>query len=235
MLNYSFSLIIFSSRSCVFLGQIQIIVEGMTASGKSTVVNLLSERLGFQVMPEEFRDPLDLLGRFHHNRKWAFPMQLNFLVTRFAQYLCASEEDNYILDRSVFGDKVYAMLYYRDGYFRDSQLGCYLTLYDSLLRYVMKPKLFVIVRCEFGEIMRRIHSRGRQDEIDAGESYWRNLYDAYMPFLDFLKSELPGDIDFIELNLSDPKFITTPSMVDDFLGQVARYFPERRILPGHES
>ena len=207
----------------------------MTASGKSTIVNLLSERLGFQVMPEEFRDPLDLLSRFHHDRKWAFPMQLNFLVTRFAQYLCASEEDNYILDRSVFGDKVYAMLYYRNGYFKDSQLGCYLTLYDSLLHYVKKPKLFIIVRCEFNEIMRRIHDRGRQDEIDAGVEYWRSLYDAYMPFLDFVKSELQGDINFLELDLSDPKFIDTPSMTDEFLRNVQRFFPDRKILNPNEN
>lgn len=217
------------------MGQIQIIVEGMTASGKSTIVNLLSERLGFQVMPEEFRDPLDLLSRFHHDRKWAFPMQLNFLVTRFAQYLCASEEDNYILDRSVFGDKVYAMLYYRNGYFKDSQLGCYLTLYESLLHYVKKPKLFIIVRCEFNEIMRRIHDRGRQDEIDAGVEYWRSLYDAYMPFLDFVKSELQGDINFLELDLSDPKFIDTPSMTDEFLRNVQRFFPDRKILNTNEN
>ena len=201
----------------------------MTASGKSTVVNLLSERLGFEIMPEEFRDPLDLLSRFHHDRKWAFPMQLNFLVTRFAQYLCASEKDNYILDRSVFGDKVYAMLYYRNGYFRDSQLGCYLTLYDSLLRYVQKPRLFVLVRCEFNEIIRRIHERGRQDEIDAGVEYWRSLYDAYMPFLDFLKNELGSEITFYELELSDPKFIETPSMTDAFIEDIRKFFPERKL------
>lgn len=217
------------------MGQIQIIVEGMTASGKSTIVNLLSQRLGFDVMPEEFRDPLDLLSRFHHDHKWAFPMQLNFLVTRFAQYLCASEKDNYILDRSVFGDKVYAMLYYRSGYFKDSQFGCYLTLYDSLLRNVKAPKLFVVVRCEFDEIMRRIQSRGRQDEIDVGVDYWKSLYDAYMPFLDFLQNELQRDITFYELELSDPTFIETPSKVTAFLEDVQKFFPERKILPPHES
>ena len=211
------------------MGQIQIIVEGMTASGKSTIVNLLSERLGFKVMPEEFRDPLDLLGRFHHETRWAFPMQLNFLVTRFAQYLCASEEENYILDRSIFGDKVYAMMYYREGYFKDSQLGCYLTLYDSLLRYVKLPKLLILVKCPFEEIMRRIHDRGRQDEIDAGEEYWKKLYDAYMPFLDFVKSEIQGDFNFLELDLSDPKFIETPSMIDKFLNDVKKFFPERNF------
>ena len=209
------------------MGQIQIIVEGMTASGKSTIVNLLSERLGFKVMPEEFRDPLDLLNRFHHDHKWAFPMQLNFLVTRFAQYLCASEEENYILDRSVFGDKVYALMYYRDKYFKDSQLGCYLTLYDSLLRYVKKPRLLILVRCDFDEIMRRIHSRGRQDEIDAGVEYWRALYDAYTPFLDFMKTELQGEFNYIELDLSNPEFIRTPSMVDAFINEVKKFFPER--------
>ena len=210
------------------MGQIQIIVEGMTASGKSTIVDLLSKRMGFSIMPEEFRDPLDLLSKFHHeHQKWAFPMQLNFLVTRFAQYLCASEEDNYILDRSIFGDKVYAMMYYRDGYFKDSQLGCYLTLYDSLLRYVKPPKLFVLVRCSFDEIMRRIHSRGRQDEIDAGVEYWKGLYDAYMPFLDFVKSELHNDITFYELELSNPDFINTPSLVDSFLDDIRKFFPDR--------
>lgn len=212
------------------MGQIQIIVEGMTASGKSTIVNLLSERLGFDVMPEQFRDPLDLLSRFHHEKNtWAFPMQLNFLVTRFAQYLCASEENNFIMDRSIFGDKVYAMLYYKDGYFKDSQLGCYLTLYDSLLRYVKPPKLLILVKCPFKEIMRRIKERGRQDEIDAGEQYWKSLYDAYTPFLDFVKNEMPGNFDILELDLSDPTFINTPSKINAFLDDVKKFFPERNF------
>ncbi|MBQ9564681.1 MAG: deoxynucleoside kinase [Synergistaceae bacterium] len=215
------------------MGQIQIIVEGMTASGKSTIVNLLSERLGFKVMPEEFRDPLDMLERFHHDRKWAFPMQLNFLVTRFAQYLCASEEKDYILDRSVFGDKVYANLYYRQGYFKDSQFGCYLTLYDSLLRYTRPPRLLILVRCPFDEILRRIRSRGRQDEIDAGDDYWRLLYEAYVPFMDFVKQEMDilpsGDVpaNTLELDLSDPAFIRTPEKVEKFLSDVKAFFPER--------
>ena len=220
------------------MGQIQIIVEGMTASGKSTIVNLLAERLGFKLMPEEFRDQYDLLSKFHYETretgakehkaffKWAFPMQLNFLATRFSQYLCASEEDNYILDRSVFGDKVYASLYYKQGYFSDSQFGAYLTLYDSLLRYIKEPKLLILTRCGFDEIMRRITVRGRQDEIDAGEAYWRLLYDAYMPFLDFIKSEI-NIKNIIELDISNPAFIDTPELVNKFLEDVKSYFPER--------
>lgn len=208
------------------LGQIQIIVEGMTASGKSTVVDLLAERLGFKVMPEEFRDQHDLLSRFHHDRRWAFPMQLNFLVTRFAQYLCASEENDYIMDRSIFGDKVYATLYYKQHYFTDSQFGCYLTLYDSLLRNTASPRLLILVRCPFEEILRRIRARGRQDEIDAGVEYWRLLFDAYQPFLEFVRKEMQIP-NVLELDLADPAFIKTPERVERFLDDVKAFFPER--------
>ena len=208
------------------LGQIQIIVKDMTASGKSTVVDLLAERLGFKVMPEEFRDQHDLLSRFHHDRRWAFPMQLNFLVTRFAQYLCASEENDYIMDRSIFGDKVYATLYYKQHYFTDSQFGCYLTLYDSLLRNTASPRLLILVRCPFEEILRRIRARGRQDEIDAGVEYWRLLFDAYQPFLEFVRKEMQIP-NVLELDLADPAFIKTPERVERFLDDVRAFFPER--------
>jgi deoxyadenosine/deoxycytidine kinase len=195
----------------------------MTASGKSTVVNLLSERLGLRVMPEEFRDQYDLLRRFHLERRWAFPMQLNFLVTRFAQYLCASESDEYILDRSVFGDKIYATLYYKLGYFRDSQFATYLMLYDSLLKHLPMPRLIIVLSCPFEEIMRRIRARGREDEIEAGETYWRALYDAYSSFLEFVRSETGlSSSKCMTLDLADPSFIKTPERVDAFVENVKR-------------
>lgn len=203
------------------MGKVQVIVEGMTASGKSTVVNMLSERLGLKVMPEEFRDQYDLLRRFHHERRWAFPMQLNFLVTRFAQYLCASESEDYIMDRSVFGDKIYASLYYRLGYFGDSQFATYHMLYDSLLKHLTMPRLMIVLTCPFPEIMRRIRSRGREDELAAGETYWKSLYDAYDSFQEFVRSEMGfynGSL--MTLDLSNPDFIRTPSMVDPFVEAV---------------
>ena len=56
-----------------------------------------------------------------------------------------------------------------------------------------------------------------------------------MPFLDFVKSELHDDVTFYELELSDPSFINTPSKIDAFLEDIHSYFPERNILPRHES
>ena len=201
------------------MGQIQIIVEGMTASGKSTIVNLLSERLGFKVMPEEFRDQHDLLSRFHHDRKWAFPMQLNFLVTRFAQYLCASEEDQYILDRSVFGDRIYAGLYHRLGYFTDRQFQTYLDLYHSLLGNLCPPRLILVLKCPLETVLERIRRRGREDELAAGEDYWRALHQAYEGFLPHLKDEKPA-IPTLVLDTGSVNLVEDREAIDAFLADL---------------
>ena len=61
---------------------IKVIVDGMTASGKSTLVNNLTRDLGLKLYQEEFRDPCNLLENFHHDKgKWGFLMQINFLFT----------------------------------------------------------------------------------------------------------------------------------------------------------
>ena len=52
------------------------------------------------------------------------------------------------------------------------------------------------------------------------------LYNAYAPFIDFVKMEM--DIsNFLVLDLSDPNFIHTPERVDRFLEEVRSFFPDR--------
>ena len=80
---------------------IKVIVDGMTASGKSTMVEALSNELDLKLFPEQFRAPLDLLTLFHHDQKnWAYPMQLNFLFSRITQYLVALKGQDCMMDRS---------------------------------------------------------------------------------------------------------------------------------------
>lgn len=171
------------------MGQVQVVVEGMTASGKSTAVRLCSERLGLEIMQEQARDHFDLMGRFSRDRRWAFPMQLNFLTTRFAHYLIASESNNAILDRSIFGDRVYASLYYDLRFFPESQYQMYVSLFDFLLSYIKLPKLFVFTRCSLDESMRRLHRRNVASEINAGEEYWHTLHESYERLLHSLEQD----------------------------------------------
>lgn len=169
------------------MGQVQVVVDGMTGSGKTTITNILPEKLNLRVMPEEFRDAYDLLNKFSQDKKWCFPMQLNFLVTRYLQYKVASEANDYILDRSIFSDPVYAQLYYKRGYLNEEEYNQYLSLYNTLTSNLTEPKCLLLLNCSFTEIMDRIYKRDREDELRLGEDYWRALYDAYQDHLNHLQ------------------------------------------------
>ncbi|ACB84271.1 deoxynucleoside kinase [Natranaerobius thermophilus] len=172
------------------MGQVPIVVDGMTGSGKTTLVNHLANELNLEVMPEEFRDPYNLLYRFADDVKWCYPMQLNFLMTRYIQYTVASEHENYILDRSIYSDPVYAKLYYNMGYLSEKQYDNYLNFYDSLEEDIKEPKCMIILNCSFDEIMRRIVDRGRSDELKLSkEGYWWPLYQAYQEHVDKLLTQ----------------------------------------------
>ena len=56
--------------------------------------------------------------------------------------------------------------------------------------------------------------------------YWRLLFDAYQPFLEFVRKEMQIP-NVLELDLADPAFIKTPERVERFLDDVKAFFPER--------
>lgn len=165
------------------VGQVQVIVEGITASGKTTVVELLTERLGLQRIGDEFRTQYTLLERYGRDQRWAFPMQLNFLTTRFAQYLMASESQNFILDRSIFGDMIYADTYHKLHYFSEGQYQMYVQLFDFLSSYLVMPRVFIWTTCSFDTMLQRMGKSPSTPEIGAGETFWEQLHAVYSQFI----------------------------------------------------
>ena len=147
-------------------------------------------------------------------------MQLNFLITRFVQYLVASESDDYLLDRSFYSDFVYADLYHRVGYLDDKQFDGYLSLFNNLSEFIRPPRCFVLLNCSFTEIMRRIKQRGREDELRIEESYWKSLYDAYQNYVEKMSRQFKDSI--VYLDSEKYNFAENPEHVEIIVGEVRK-------------
>lgn len=158
-----------------------IAIEGVVGVGKTSLMELLVNK-GY--MP--FREPVidnPILDKFYHNRKrYAFTLQIFFLNKRFEQLRQASKFENVIMDRSIYGDAIFAKLLNKNKELSDTEYEIFDELLNSMLQYVNKPKLLIYLEASTEEAMRRIDMRGRDYEKEVEREYWMQLNDEYNNF-----------------------------------------------------
>lgn len=170
---------------------VEIVVDGVTGVGKSSLVKILCEEFRLKPFNEMFEDQNRLLHKFFHDRpKWAFPMQTNFLTNRFKQYRQAMKVGNAVMDRSIYSDKIFARMYLEYGYMLPEEYAVYNNLLHTMLEHVDPPKLLVYLRVNTDEAISRIHKRGREDEIEVEREYWDTLNKFYEANYSSFKGQL---------------------------------------------
>lgn len=184
--------------------RVQIVVDGMTGVGKTTLVNILAKELDLEAFNEIFKDENKLLHKFFCNReRWCFPMQVNFLNHRFRQYKDASRLNSAVMDRSIYSDPIFAGMYREIGYLSQEEHNVYRSLLSNMLEHLTPPRLIVYLRVSAREAIRRIRNRGRHDELEVEDGYWKRLHGFYekhyagFTMADLLVLEV-DDLDFVK-------------------------------------
>ena len=159
---------------------VEIVVDGVTGVGKSSLVKIISEEFDLKPFSELFEDENRLLHKFFYDRpKWAFLMQTNFLTNRFKQYKQAMKVGHAVMDRSIYSDRIFARMYLEYGYLNPEEYAVYNNLLNTMLDHVSPPNLLVYLRVNTDEAIRRIHRRGRPDEVEVEREYWDRLNNFY--------------------------------------------------------
>jgi deoxyadenosine/deoxycytidine kinase len=160
--------------------RVQMVVDGMTGVGKTTLVDILAKELDLVPFNEVFEDSNRLLHKFFYDReRWCFPMQVNFLNHRFKQFKAASLLNSAIMDRSIYSDHIFACMYREIGYMAPEEYNVYQSLLYNMLEHLTPPKLVIYLRVGAREAIRRIKKRGRPDELTVEDSYWKKLHGFY--------------------------------------------------------
>ncbi|HOG77423.1 MAG TPA: deoxynucleoside kinase [Anaerolineaceae bacterium] len=158
-----------------------IVVAGNIGAGKSTLVQILSERLGFKPFFEPVNDNPYLEDFYRNMETWSFHSQLYFLTRRLRihkQLLDA--EGSVVQDRSVYEDaEVFARNLYLQGDMSTRDYGVYQDLYRILIDLLPPPNLVVYLRTSVDTLLERINTRGRGFEAGISRSYLDRLNALY--------------------------------------------------------
>jgi deoxyadenosine/deoxycytidine kinase len=158
-----------------------ITVAGNIGVGKSTLVELLSDRLSWEPVYEAVTENPYLPDFYLDMRRWSFHSQVFFLSRRLQQHHdLLLRNTSVIQDRSVYEDaEIFARNLYQQGHFSERDWHCYRELYKTLALLLRPPDLVVYLSAEVPTLRQRIQQRGRDYEQQVGDEYLAQLNVLY--------------------------------------------------------
>ena len=163
-----------------------IIIEGQIAAGKTTMGEYLERHYGIPLYRELSNpDTLSLLNLFYSDkRRWAFTMQIHFLNERFRMIKDIHAAGGGLLDRSIFGDRIFAELLHEEQSMSGEEFRSYCTLLDNMLEHAESPALLVYLDCSVDAALERIIVRNRGLESEIPRDYLERLNLKYLSWFD---------------------------------------------------
>lgn len=193
-----------------------IVVEGVIGVGKTSLVNILTERFGGRKVLEVVEENPFLSNFYADREKFAFQTQLFFLLSRFRQQQDLFQQDLFrsltVSDYLFAKDRIFATLN-----LSEDELALYERVFDALGPRVTKPDLVIYLQARLDVLQSRIKKRGRDFERRIDPGYLERLTRAYNDFF-FHYGETP----LLVVNTSDIDFVNNPEDLEGLLGMIRK-------------
>ena len=158
-----------------------IVVAGNIGAGKSTLVHMLSERMGWYPYYEPVAQNPYLADFYDNMQTWAFHSQVFFLTNRLrTHHQLMNHPSSVIQDRCVYEDaEVFAQNLYEQGLMVERDYQTYRDLYQVLVEFLPPPDLVIYLRASVPTLSGRISLRGRDYEQNIQPEYLKQLNALY--------------------------------------------------------
>jgi deoxyadenosine/deoxycytidine kinase len=158
-----------------------VVLAGNIGSGKTTLVRMMCERLGWKPYFEPVTENPYLEDFYRDMARWAFHSQVFFLTHRVRSHHDLMDDPwSVVQDRSLYEDaEVFARNLYIHGRMSERDWGTYRELYRTVITLLPPPNLVVYLRASVPTLKRRIAQRGRGFEANISEEYLGELNTLY--------------------------------------------------------
>jgi deoxyadenosine/deoxycytidine kinase len=193
-----------------------IAVEGPIGVGKTSLARALSRQMNARLVLEEV-DGNPFLARFYEDPdKFALPVQLYFLLTRYNQQRELAQQD--LFAQATVSDYLFA----KDRIFASLNLASdEMTLYDNVYRLLdarmAKPDLVVYIRANVDVLAARLRRRNRDFERHISLDYLERVSSAFRDFF-FYYDETP----LLAVDTSEIDFVAESDDLKDLIREIER-------------
>ena len=182
-------------------------MAGNIGAGKTTAAKMVSQKFGFELFDEPVIDNRFLKDYYADMRRWSFTLQLEFLLKRVEHHeLIHTVKKSCIQDRTLYEDpEIFAKYLHGLGHMTDAELDLYFDYFQRLTQSIAQPdKVICFDVPKVDVLLRRIKSRGRDEEKGIQSAFLRGLNGYYGSFPMVLQNKYGIDtltIDVTELDI----------------------------------
>jgi len=191
-----------------------IAIEGVIGVGKTSLAKFVAERMNAGLILEQSEENPYLEDFYRDPQRFAFQLQLFFLISRYRQLLNIPQQDlfhSHLITDYIFAkDKIFA---HQNLERRD------LILYEKVAtlmeRELPKPDLVIYLQSSTERLIEHIRRRNRKFERNVSSDYIRQLNEAYNSFF-FHYKETP----LLVVNTSEIDFVHKEEDLNDLIRQI---------------
>ena len=158
-----------------------VVVAGNIGVGKSTLVGLLSDYLGWQGFLEPVIENPYLPDFYQNMPRWGFHSQVHFLTYRYRLHREVTKyTGSALLDRSIYEDaEIFAKNLYKSGQLTKREFDTYYAMFMNYTETISPPDLIIYLRASVETLQCRINQRDRSYERAIPDEYLSQLSDLY--------------------------------------------------------
>ncbi|MCL4106341.1 UNVERIFIED_CONTAM: hypothetical protein GTU68_003502 [Idotea baltica] len=209
---------------------LHIAVAGNIGAGKTTLVTKLSKHYNWTPQFEAVDDNPYLKDFYDSMEKYAFPLQIYFLHSRFNQVRTIRDTDqNIIQDRTIYEDAhIFARNLFEGGHLTQRDFDNYFSLFHSMTSLISPPDLLIYLQASIPTLIDQIGKRGRDYESKINIKYLESLNNHYESWIE---NYTEGNL--LVVNVNDIDFVNHPEDLGGIIqridAQLHGLFSERNL------
>jgi len=195
-------------------------IEGNIGAGKTTLANLLAERLNARLILEEFADN-PFLAKFYDNpAQYAFSVELFFMAERYKQQKDLVSQQDMFKTLTISDYLFTKCLLFAKVNLPDDEFRLYQRLFDTMHHQMIQPELLIYLHAPVNKLQENIKKRNRPYEQNIQNDY---LYKIQQTYTHYIKQH---NMKTLIVDTSDADFMGNPKHLDTILDALEKEYED---------
>jgi deoxyadenosine/deoxycytidine kinase len=197
-----------------------ITIEGNIGAGKTTLSNILAQKLNAKLILEEFADNPFLPKFYEKPDQYAFPLELFFMAERYKQLKDFLNTQD-LFQQVTISDYLFTKcLLFAKVNLPSEEFRLYQKLFDIIHQQISVPDILIYLHAPVQKLQDNIKKRNRSYEQDIKDDYLFNLQETYTSYIK------QHNIKTIFIDASNADFMGNDKHVQVVLDALEKDLPE---------